>query len=117
MSEIGEIVRERVRAARLARGLTQAQLAHTAGVASETLSRLERGRQSPRLDHLVAVANALETTVAALVGGVAPKPKEDALPAELNGIVHALRGRDADTLRRVRQLVDVALALRDAPRQ
>ena len=114
MSRSGEIVGRRVREARQARGLTQPQLAEAAGIAPETISRLERGRQTPRLDHLIAVAAGLNTTVGALVDGAGPAREPDLLPADLNGLVHTLKHRDPETLRRVRQLVDVALALKDA---
>lgn len=49
----------RVRALRVAAGLTQAQLAARSGVTQESISRLERGIQSPQESTLRRVALAL----------------------------------------------------------
>ena len=111
MAKVGEIVGRRVREIRARRGLTQAQVAESAGLAVETISRLERGRQAPRIDRLVAVAAALDATVGEIADGAVPKRGHDELPPDVNGLVHLLLGLDADTQRRIRQLVEVALSL------
>ena len=74
---------------------------------------MERGRQSPRLSYLIAVAAALETTVGALVDGDDP-PTAEALPPEINRLVHVLRRHSDTTQKRARQLVELALAIGDA---
>jgi transcriptional regulator with XRE-family HTH domain len=45
--------------ARLARGLSQEELAERAGIARETISRLETGRARPRLATARAIVRAL----------------------------------------------------------
>jgi XRE family transcriptional regulator, regulator of sulfur utilization len=62
---------DRIRAARLAAGLTQEQLAQRAGVASVTISQIELGNRSPTLDTLMRVAAALEIPAATLLGTAA----------------------------------------------
>lgn len=47
------------RAARLAKGWTQKQLAHYSGLSIEMIRKLEHGRTNPRLDSLVLLARAL----------------------------------------------------------
>jgi len=58
---------ERVRAIRMATGMTQDHLASAAGIGRVTLVRLERGEQSPRYETLVAIAQALGRPVAELL--------------------------------------------------
>jgi transcriptional regulator with XRE-family HTH domain len=59
----------RMRDTRLAAGFTQEQLAHRAGVAVATVSRLENGRTAyPRPDEFERIAAALGTTADALMG-------------------------------------------------
>jgi transcriptional regulator with XRE-family HTH domain len=53
--------------ARKAAGLTQERLAERSDLSRVTIVRMETGRQSPRLDHLIMVADALGVTVSHLV--------------------------------------------------
>jgi len=56
-----------LRRLRLAAGLTQAEVAERAGVADATLSRIERGRLVPSVALAGKLADALGTTVDALL--------------------------------------------------
>ena len=71
---------ERLTSARLARNLTQSELAQTAGVSKRTVERLEAGR-SGQLTSFVRVLRALD-----LLGGL-----EAALPAAEPGPMDLLR--------------------------
>jgi transcriptional regulator with XRE-family HTH domain len=65
-------VGERLRRLRRAAGLTLRELASRAGLDLSTVHKLEQGRiDNPRLNTLVALAEALGVTVAALVEGSA----------------------------------------------
>lgn len=68
----------RVRAQRLARGLTQERLAHAAGITKNHVQLLEAGRGSPRdpttssnphMSKLFGLADALEVPPSALIFG------------------------------------------------
>ena len=48
-----------VRSLRVARGLTQVQLAELAGVNQATISKAERGEMNTTMETIVAIANAL----------------------------------------------------------
>ncbi len=65
---LAAIFARELRAARSARGLTQAEAAERVGVAVEVFGRLERGRTLPRADTLVRVASALGVSADALLG-------------------------------------------------
>jgi len=59
--------RQALRSLRLARGWTRERLAAEAGVSLATIWRMEHG-QFPRVQHLVAVADALGVSTDALLG-------------------------------------------------
>jgi transcriptional regulator with XRE-family HTH domain len=67
-------IRRRLRALREERGLSLETVAHAAGMAPSTLSRLETGKRRLAVDHLAPLARALGTSVDALV---APEPESD----------------------------------------
>lgn len=56
-----------LRVYRVARGLTQRDLAELAGVREETIGRIETGRHLPRLSTVQAIAHVLGTTSDSLV--------------------------------------------------
>ncbi len=60
-------IAENIQATRLAAGLTQEQLAETVGVSRQTIAKWESGETSPDLEHALAVAEALGTTLDGLV--------------------------------------------------
>lgn len=58
-----------IRSIRTSRRMSQAQLATTAGVSTNLISRVERGATNYRRATLEAIATALQTDVATLMGG------------------------------------------------
>lgn len=56
-----------VRAARMAKGISQEELALRSGIDRSYLGAIERGDQNPGLLHLVRIVAALGTTVADLM--------------------------------------------------
>ena len=52
---------------RLARGMTQAELAEAAGLTQSTVSDIEAGRVDPRLGTMCSLAVALQTEKACLI--------------------------------------------------
>jgi DNA-binding XRE family transcriptional regulator len=65
MKDLGE----RIRTARVAAGMTQAELAAAAGIGRVTEVRIEAGEQSPRYDTLVAIATALNRPLTGIITG------------------------------------------------
>ncbi len=56
-----------IRRIRRAQGLTQAALAQRAGLSTGYVSLIEQGRANPRLEAIVALANALKASPMALL--------------------------------------------------
>jgi len=65
---------ERIRALRLAKGLSQENLAFKAGVHRTYLGSIERGERNPSLRNITAIANALNITLSELFSFDEPKP-------------------------------------------
>ena len=95
LSQLGE----RVRALRSRRGLTRKTLAHLADVSERHLANLEYGVGNASILILLQVAQALQCSMAELIGDVTASSPEWLLIREL------LEGRDEATLRRVRVAV------------
>jgi transcriptional regulator with XRE-family HTH domain len=72
--EIGE----RVRALRLAREMTQAQLAEILGTRHTNVSGVERGMRGLTIQQLVKLARALEVSPAEILDGEQPKSRRTA---------------------------------------
>jgi DNA-binding transcriptional LysR family regulator/DNA-binding Xre family transcriptional regulator len=81
-SPADEAVRRRLRALRLAKGTSQAELARRANMAASTLSRLEAGERRLSVDHLAPLAAALDVSVGELIAPIvtsraAARPEPD----------------------------------------
>jgi transcriptional regulator with XRE-family HTH domain len=104
--EIGRAVRQ----LRVAAGLTQAELAERAGLAFETVSRVEGGREPPSLRTAISLSDALGVSLDAVVGRV-PTPavrKEEPASRDLRKLLAAAERLEPTILRHV---VAVARAL------
>lgn len=65
--ELDSLVRQRIRALRVAQGWSLAELAGRAHISQSTLSRIENGGRRLALDQLVTLARALDTSLDQLV--------------------------------------------------
>lgn len=65
--ELDSLVRKRIRALRVAQGLSLEELAGRAHLSQSSLSRIENGQRRLALDQLVTLARALDTTLDQLV--------------------------------------------------
>lgn len=66
-----------IRAARIARGMTLAEVAAIVGCTPANVSHMEAGRQSVSMEQLDLLAMALGVPVAVLMPGVGPAPGGD----------------------------------------
>lgn len=100
--------RDRLREARNAAGLSQAQLAARANVSASYVSMFESGRRSPNGPTLHLLAEALDTSAAYLEYGAHGTPEEDAL-LEHDFAQLDLTAGDADGARRRLSAIDLDL--------
>jgi transcriptional regulator with XRE-family HTH domain len=113
LSGFGAAVRER----RKERGLTQAQVAESAGIAVETVSRIEGGRLASLSLVLAArVAATLGSTLQNLLAGVRSPAPAESLRAEERRIVGLLQTVDDAELGRVRRGLQSLLSVNDSRR-
>jgi transcriptional regulator with XRE-family HTH domain len=109
-----DAARRRLRSLRLARGWTLDGLARRAHIGSSTISRLETGHRRITLDHLVALARALGTTVDTLLAAdelgddVVIHPTRD----KVNGATYWMLTRPDDPTGRVVAKMRVAASKR-----
>lgn len=68
LGPVGETVRENIRAIRLEKELTQAELANLAELPGQSITEVENGARRVDVDDLVAVARALGVPFAKLLG-------------------------------------------------
>ena len=75
MTDLRGRVGARVRQLRLARRLTQEQLAERAGLSYKFIGEVERGKGNPPLTTLGALSDALDVTLPNLLGTEAERPR------------------------------------------
>lgn len=64
-----QAIGKRIKQLRLAKGLTQQELAEQANISTTHMSVIERGVKYPRLDTFIGIANALEVSADTLLIG------------------------------------------------
>ncbi len=82
---LDSLVRKRIRALRVAQGLSLEELATRAHLSQSSLSRIENGQRRLALDQLVTLARALDTTLDQLVENAA----DDVV---INPMIHGTHG-------------------------
>lgn len=87
--DIDHYLGSRVRALREQRELTQQELAHRAGLAIQTVSRVERGRIGLSVGRLADICRALAITLSDFFAGVDLEPEE--LPPETRRVVATMQ--------------------------
>lgn len=95
MSLVEKRLGQKVAECRQQAQLTQAELAEKVGVATETISRLERGAAVPSLARLEEIASALALELPELFTFHARGSRRE---KALDGLVATLRNRSADDL-------------------
>ncbi|MFM2151819.1 MAG: hypothetical protein RL199_254 [Pseudomonadota bacterium] len=115
--ESENIVGSNIRAARLARGMTQAVLSEQIGITIESLSRAERGTILPTVNTLSKLASVLGITIDALAGRthareltvvrpqLRPRPAGDPDRSRLQRIVDGLDTKSVRKLLAIAELL------------
>lgn len=98
-------VGQRVRALRLAQGMSQTKLADLLGITQSNVSGLERGARSLTIHQVVRLANALGTTTDELLRGVSPNGKDRGTQVQDRRFLRRLRQVDSLSKRRKEALL------------
>ena len=108
------MLNENIKALRKARGLSQEELAIKLNVVRQTVSKWEKGLSVPDAGMLVSIAEALDTSVTALLDAQAPKEDDaetlTALAAKLELLNEQFAKRSEQT-RRLWRCVFIAVAI------
>ncbi|XRQ08626.1 helix-turn-helix domain-containing protein [Actinomadura welshii] len=96
------LVRKRLRALRVAQGLSLEELAARVHLSQSSLSRIESGRRRLALDQLVALARALDTTLDQLVENAADEVVVNPMNHGPNGLSWPMKGDPAMSVMRRR---------------
>ena len=104
---LDDIVRQRIRGLRLARGWTLDALASRCYLSASTLSRIETGHRRIALDQLVPIAQALGTTLDQLVEpeddeDVVIRPEPESMPGSTVWLLSRERDRRGVTIAKMR---------------
>ncbi len=90
-----DLVRARIKALRIERGLSQDEVADRAGMAPSTVSRLESGARRLALDHLTPLAGALGVEVGDLLAPATTDPRVAAHKRTVEGTTYHTLSRTA----------------------
>lgn len=90
MNELVQIVGQRLRNYRVQKGVTQEQLAETAGVHPTYIGQLERGEKNATIDSLAKVTTALQVPLSQLLEGISPSETEENYPLQCYDMVQGL---------------------------
>lgn len=98
------MLNENIKILRMAKGLSQEELATKLNVVRQTISKWEQGRSVPDADMLIALSDALGEPVSRLLGETVAEPKPDdmrALSEKLEVVnLQLVRAREARRRRR-----------------
>ncbi|GAA0614345.1 helix-turn-helix transcriptional regulator [Kribbella sandramycini] len=104
--EVLEAVGPRLRALRIERGTTLAQLSESTGISVSTLSRLESGQRRPTLELLLPLARAHQVQLDELVDApTTGDPRIHAKPVRHNGVTIIPLSRRPGGLQAFKQIV------------
>src|SRR5262249_5914964 len=111
-----DLVRERVRALRGERGLTQEQLCERARISLDAVTRIDSGSRVPTLATLEAHAGDLDVTVAGLFADV-PVPRATEVAVPLKRIVSMLEREPPHVQRGIEEITKTVLKTMRAKRR
>ncbi|MCS7476884.1 helix-turn-helix domain-containing protein [Umezawaea endophytica] len=99
---LDSLVRKRIRALRVAQGLSLEELAVRAHLSQSSLSRIENGQRRLALDQLVTLARALDTTLDQLVENAADEVVVSPMSHGAHGLSWPMKGDPAMSVMRRR---------------
>lgn len=110
MGNLRKLFGERLKNLRLAKGMTQEELAEKAGVHSTYIGIIERGKQSASLDIIERIAKALDVTELELFSFISrkyPTDEKEQLIVELEDTLKKQKGAD---IKKISQICKIFLS-------
>jgi len=104
---IEKLIGAQIARVRKERGITQERLAASVNVATETISRLERGVSMPSLITLEKISHALHSPLKDLFDFEYPESKGDAFENEIDKLIAFLKTRDSDDIKMCYQMLKI----------
>ncbi len=102
---IEKLIGAQIARVRKERGMTQERLAAYVNVATETISRLERGVSMPSLITLEKISHALHSPLKDLFDFEYTESKGNTFEKEINKLIAFLKTRDADDIKMCYQIL------------
>jgi transcriptional regulator with XRE-family HTH domain len=102
---MGQNFSDRLRNARLERGLSQAELAARAGMQPSAISHFETGERAPSFENLQRLANALGASIDGLLGRASDRMPAGPQVEQLYRHFRNLSAEDRDTLAQMAKLL------------
>ncbi|MDR0827661.1 MAG: helix-turn-helix domain-containing protein [Desulfovibrio sp.] len=103
---LAKVLGEAISARRHEAGMTQEELAGILNIATDTLSRIEKGRFSPKMGRLPDIADALHCSVADLFRGIDAKATDRA-----STIAHLLNPLSDEAQETLVKMITMAVAV------
>lgn len=104
---------QRVKSLRKRQGWTQEELAQQIGKTVDTISNIERGFSSTRIETAVAIADALGTTLSDLFDFQTVPPEQREARRLTNELLELIRPLDASTIEAITAQVEILLRVRE----
>ena len=114
--EIAEVRRafgKRVQTLRKRQGLTQEKLAQQIGKSADTISNIERGFSSTRIETAVMIADTLGTTLSDLFDFQTVPPAQREARRLTNELLELIRPLDASTIEAITAQVEILLRVKE----
>lgn len=107
------MLNENLRILRKNKGLSQEELAIKLNVVRQTVSKWEKGLSVPDSDMLIQIANALDTTVNALLGETLPESEQETLQsiASKLEVLNEQFAKEKERSRKIQRAVYIVLGI------
>lgn len=112
IKELKRLFGLRVHSLRRRAGLTQDQLAEAIGKSLDTVSNIERGISSTRIETMDRIASVLGVSLAELFELDAPVSRDKETRKAIERLVRVVEGESAETIESLSKMAELALRIR-----
>lgn len=103
----------RIRELRKNKGMSQLELAYDMDMSMNTISGIELGKISPKIDTLKKIAQKLDVDLAEFFDFNMPSPKDKAIRKKIEEITRKLLPQDKEFLELVSNNIDILIKIRE----